>query len=130
MRSILVVLLCLVALHEVAGAANPAVVPVTTTPDMRFVVVRSTMASCEPNCPEWIEGQGQITAGTPAKLNIILANKANRNLPILLNSNGGDIKAALDKLKGYSSSTSDTAQPNVAKLAPKKSSQRIRKQGV
>ena len=41
-----------------------------------------------------------------------------------------DIKAALDKLKGYSSSTSDTAQPNVAKLAPKKSSQRIRKQGV
>jgi hypothetical protein len=41
-----------------------------------------------------------------------------------------DIKAALDKLKGNSSNPSDTVQPNVGKLAPKKSSQRIRKQGV
>jgi hypothetical protein len=39
-----------------------------------------------------------------------------------------EIKAAVDKLKDTSSGSSQPVEPNVAKLAPKMSSRRIRKQ--
>ncbi len=41
-----------------------------------------------------------------------------------------DIKAAIDKLKDKPSSSSGAPEPIVGKLDSKKSSQRIRKQGV
>ena len=41
-----------------------------------------------------------------------------------------DIKAAVDKLKDQSSGSSNPSEPKVGKLASKKTSQRIRKQGV
>jgi hypothetical protein len=41
-----------------------------------------------------------------------------------------DIKAAVDKLKENPSGPSGTPETKVGKLASKKSSQRIRKQGV
>ncbi|GEM_PF-1785884 len=41
-----------------------------------------------------------------------------------------DIKAALEKLKGNTPNSSGSKEQTVGKLAPKKSSQRIRKQGV
>jgi hypothetical protein len=41
-----------------------------------------------------------------------------------------DIKAALEKLKETNSSGTVTPESQSGKLAPKKSSQRIRKQGV
>jgi hypothetical protein len=41
-----------------------------------------------------------------------------------------DIKAALEKLKGNAPQTSGSSEQAVGKLSPKKSSQRIRKQGV
>jgi hypothetical protein len=41
-----------------------------------------------------------------------------------------EIKAAVDKLKDKSSGSSSAPEKNVGKLTEKKSSQRIRKQGV
>ncbi len=41
-----------------------------------------------------------------------------------------DIKAAVDGLKDKSSGISDITDQNLGKLAHKKSSQRIRKQGI
>src|SRR5689334_16149197 len=39
---------------------------------MMFSIVRSGAGYCEPNCPEWIYGEGQIVAGTPAAFKKIL----------------------------------------------------------
>ncbi len=75
--------------------AAPIEKKVPADPDMNFIIVRSDANSCEPNCPEWITAQGKITAGTADKLSRLLANPTNRKLPILLNSYGGDIRAAL-----------------------------------
>lgn len=36
--------------------------------EMQFVVTRSSAPGCEPNCPEWISAEGDISAGTPALL--------------------------------------------------------------
>ncbi len=63
--------------------------------EMRFVVVRSSATGCKTNCPEWISAEGAIQAGTPAKLRSILKTLGTRKLPIIVNSPGGDVDAAL-----------------------------------
>ncbi|TIP23678.1 MAG: hypothetical protein E5X67_32250 [Mesorhizobium sp.] len=63
--------------------------------EMRFIVVRSSATGCEPNCPEWISAEGAIEAGTPAKLKRILKTLGRRPLPIIVNSPGGNVGAAL-----------------------------------
>lgn len=63
--------------------------------DMQFAVVRSNAAGCEPNCPEWISAEGAIAAGTPAQLKRILKTLGRRKLPIIVNSPGGNVDAAL-----------------------------------
>ncbi|TPI30528.1 hypothetical protein FJ414_24610 [Mesorhizobium sp. B3-1-6] len=62
---------------------------------MRFVVVRSSAPGCEPNCPEWISAEGTIEAGTPAQLRRLLKTLGGRPLPIVVNSPGGNVDAAL-----------------------------------
>ena len=62
---------------------------------MRFVVVRSNATGCEPNCPEWISAEGAIAAGTPAQLKRTLKTLGRRKLPIIVNSPGGNVDAAL-----------------------------------
>ncbi|MES0208095.1 hypothetical protein NKJ93_03215 [Mesorhizobium sp. M0028] len=62
---------------------------------MRFVVVRSNATGCESNCPEWISAEGAIEAGTPAQLKRILKTLGRRKLPIIVNSPGGNVDAAL-----------------------------------
>ena len=64
-------------------------------PTMRFVVVRSSTPGCEPNCPEWISAEGTIEAGTPALLKRLLKTLGGRQLPIVVNSPGGNVDAAL-----------------------------------
>ncbi|PBB86969.1 MULTISPECIES: hypothetical protein [unclassified Mesorhizobium] len=63
--------------------------------EMQFVVVRSSAAGCEPNCPEWISAEGAIASDTPAQLKRILKTLGTRKLPIIVNSPGGDVAAAL-----------------------------------
>ncbi|WP_149805239.1 hypothetical protein [Mesorhizobium sp. NFR06] len=64
-------------------------------PTMRFVVVRSSAPGCEPNCPEWISAEGTIDAGTPTLLKRLLKTLGGRPLPIVVNSPGGNVDAAL-----------------------------------
>ncbi|WP_245455667.1 MULTISPECIES: hypothetical protein [unclassified Mesorhizobium] len=64
-------------------------------PPMRFVVVRSNAVGCEPNCPEWISAEGTIEAGTPALLKRMLKRLGGRKLPIVVDSPGGNVDAAL-----------------------------------
>jgi len=63
---------------------------------MDFTVIRLSSDYCEPNCPEWIAAEGEITMKTPAKLAKLLTNPAYRKLPIMLNSPGGAVYAAMD----------------------------------
>ncbi|TIN94042.1 MAG: hypothetical protein E5Y06_17920 [Mesorhizobium sp.] len=64
-------------------------------PPMRFAVVRSSAPGCEPNCPEWISAEGTIEAGTPALFKRALKTLAGRQLPVVVNSPGGNVEAAL-----------------------------------
>ena len=63
--------------------------------EMRFVVVRSNQAGCEPTCPEWISAAGTIGPKTPALLKATLKTLAGRKLPLVLRSPGGDMAAAM-----------------------------------
>ncbi|CDX60747.1 conserved exported hypothetical protein [Mesorhizobium plurifarium] len=69
--------------------------PTDYGPTMRFVVVRSSAPGCEPNCPEWISAEGTIEAGTPALLKRLLKTLGGRQLPIVVNSPGGNVDASL-----------------------------------
>ncbi|WP_152980055.1 hypothetical protein [Mesorhizobium sp. 1M-11] len=62
---------------------------------MRFAVVRSGAYSCEPNCPEWIWAEGDIGPGTAVLFKRFLKKLGGRKLPIVLQSRGGDLNAAL-----------------------------------
>ncbi|MBZ3693081.1 COG3904 family protein [Phyllobacterium calauticae] len=62
---------------------------------MRFAIVRSAVPSCEPACPEWIWASGTILDDTPAKLRKILKVMGKRRLPIIMESNGGNVDAAM-----------------------------------
>ncbi|MEO9167106.1 MAG: hypothetical protein ABI230_01755 [Aestuariivirga sp.] len=64
-------------------------------PVMDFLVVRNSDAQCEPDCPEWISAEGRIVPETAAKLAKFLAAPERRKLPIILNSGGGSIDAAV-----------------------------------
>jgi hypothetical protein len=63
---------------------------------MVFSVVRSGAGYCEPNCPEWIYGEGQIVNGTPAAFKKVLKRVGDRKLPLLIVSPGGNVMAALE----------------------------------
>ncbi|TGS65332.1 hypothetical protein EN844_18135 [Mesorhizobium sp. M3A.F.Ca.ET.201.01.1.1] len=91
-------LICLVLLFVMgnAGPAAAAKKPESDLgPTMRFAVVRSSAPGCEPNCPEWISAEGTIEAGTPALLKRTLKSLKGRQLPIIVNSPGGNVDAAL-----------------------------------
>lgn len=64
-------------------------------PTMRFAVVRSSAPGCEPNCPEWISAEGTIEAGTPALFRRLLKTLGGRQLPVVVNSPGGNVDAAI-----------------------------------
>lgn len=63
--------------------------------EMRLIIARSSAVGCEPNCPEWISAEGAIAAGSPALLKRVLKKLGTRKLPIIVNSPGGDVDAAL-----------------------------------
>ncbi|MBC8037178.1 MAG: hypothetical protein H7X89_08175 [Rhizobiales bacterium] len=61
---------------------------------MTVVVVRSSIP-CEPDCPQWIAAEGRITAQTPAVFKKALKLAGKKRLPVIVNSPGGDVDAAL-----------------------------------
>lgn len=62
---------------------------------MVFSIVRNAAPGCEPNCPEWIFAEGKIVGNSPSGLKRILKQAGKRRLPVLINSPGGDIDAAI-----------------------------------
>ena len=63
---------------------------------MVFSIVRSGAGYCEPNCPEWIYGEGQIVSETPDAFRKILRKAGNRRLPLIIMSPGGNVMASLE----------------------------------
>jgi hypothetical protein len=94
-----VILACLVFaqfLNTVYTKAAPASDPLGLgVPDMTVVVVRSTKPGCEPLCPEWISAEGTITMNAVKKFNRVLQQVGSLKLPVVLQSPGGDIGAAI-----------------------------------
>ncbi len=72
-----------------AGGAAAAEAP------MRFAVVRSLDAGCEPTCPEWIMADGSIDVKAPGRFKTFMKPLGERRLPMLLSSTGGDFEAAM-----------------------------------
>jgi hypothetical protein len=70
--------------------ANPFDLP------MFFTIVRSNAGYCEPYCPEWIYGEGQIEADTPVAFKRVLQQVGDRHLPLIIMSPGGNVEAAIE----------------------------------
>ncbi len=64
-------------------------------PVMDFLVVRKSDGQCEPDCAEWISAEGRIVPETAGKLAKFLGDPERRKLPLILNSGGGSIEAAV-----------------------------------
>lgn len=62
---------------------------------MTFQIMRGSQTECEPNCPEWIFGRGQIVTGTAKKLKEIVALAGKSPLTLVVQSGGGDMKEAM-----------------------------------
>ncbi|MGJ0559054.1 MAG: hypothetical protein ACR651_07840, partial [Methylocystis sp.] len=91
-------LICLASflvMGHAAFAANTKKSAPDLGPTMRFVVVRSSAPGCEPTCPEWISAEGSIEAGTPALFKRTLKVLGGRKLPLVVDSPGGNVDAAL-----------------------------------
>jgi hypothetical protein len=63
---------------------------------MAFAIVRADVEVCRPNCPEWIAATGTIKPDTPAKLRKILNQAGKRRLPLVIDSRGGAVNAAIE----------------------------------
>jgi hypothetical protein len=77
-----------------APAKAPPSIPAYGSP-MTFAIVRSSLAGCEPLCPEWIYADGKITADTPSLFEKVLAKTGKMQLPVVIRSDGGDALAAM-----------------------------------
>lgn len=78
---------------DAAAKAKPS--EASLDPPMRFVIVRSHVAGCEPNCPQWISAEGVVTPQTPAVFKKFLKQAGKNRLPVLINSLGGDVEASM-----------------------------------
>jgi hypothetical protein len=85
-----------------AFAAQPKKAKVAAAPQpiyeapMRVVVVRNTSPACEPQCPEWISAEGEITSATPGVFRRVFKQIGSKNLPMVIRSPGGSINAAIE----------------------------------
>lgn len=77
---------------SLAGQAAP------TGPEPRPMIVVRMRAKdkCGPRCPEWIMAEGVITPDTPGRFRQLLRQIGSEKLPVVLDSSGGDIDAALE----------------------------------
>jgi hypothetical protein len=93
---LLSILLLLPAFTFSSAIAAPANDPLGLgVPQMEVVIVRSTKPGCEPLCPEWISAEGTITSASPGKFTKIFKQLQTQKLPIVIQSPGGDISAAI-----------------------------------
>ncbi|PSJ64105.1 hypothetical protein [Pseudaminobacter soli (ex Li et al. 2025)] len=62
---------------------------------MQFIVVRSSSPVCEPTCPQWIWANGEIVGDTPQQFQRLLKTIGKQRLPVVINSPGGNVDAAM-----------------------------------
>lgn len=75
-----------------ATSAGARQKPIEQRP-MDFVLVLN--GDCTKVCTQWISAEGMITADAPRKFKALLKSLNGRALPIVLQSSGGDVRAAL-----------------------------------
>ena len=95
LRSILVVLVCLIAAPW--GALADLRLPPRRhgDPPMRIVRVMSVDPECGFDCPEWISAEGMIRPGTADLFARAIGALGGRRLPVLLSSRGGSVADAV-----------------------------------
>ena len=76
--------------------AAETVAPVVKAPEPMMVVRMRGTGQCGRLCPEWIMAQGAITPNTPERFRLLLRQMGTEKLPVVLDSLGGDLDAALD----------------------------------
>lgn len=62
---------------------------------MHIAIVHPADPACEPHCPEWIAAEGKILARSPGDFQKVLKGLGDRKLPVLINSQGGSVDAAI-----------------------------------
>ncbi len=82
-------------LSMVVTAAAGNKLPVTSEPPMIFALVRSSQAGCEPNCPQWIQAEGQIMGDTAIKFSNFMKKIGYKPYPLLVSSGGGRVDVAM-----------------------------------
>ncbi len=63
--------------------------------DMKVYWVRSAEPGCGQICPEWIVARGNIVPSTPKLFRKLFRQIGKRHLPVILDSGGGSVEAAL-----------------------------------
>jgi hypothetical protein len=92
---VLLLLVLIIGLTPPTLAASRKKPPAASKPSMTVVLVRSSEAGCEPQCPEWISASGDITAGTPSQFRKVFKQAGGKPLPVIIHSYGGSVEAAL-----------------------------------
>ncbi|WP_337267422.1 hypothetical protein [Oryzifoliimicrobium ureilyticus] len=64
-----------------------------STRPMTFILVSD--GDCSVECVQWVSAEGRITRSTPARFAVFLERLKNRKLPVVIQSRGGDVDAAL-----------------------------------
>jgi hypothetical protein len=98
-----------------AGAAEKA-----PSRDMVFSIVRTSDSACEPDCPEWIAADGDISENTEKAFKAILEQVGSRDLPLLINSFGGrvDVAMAMGRLIRELNMTVEVARTDCRRCEP------------
>ena len=78
-----------------AHGASPDPAALQAGEPMHIAIVHPADPACEPHCPEWIAAEGKILARTPGDFQKVLKGLGDRKLPILINSQGGLVDAAI-----------------------------------
>lgn len=90
-RSLVLLLALLLAGAGVSAGAAPA-----KAAAMTVVIVESSAPGCQPRCPRWIAASGEIGAETPALFARVLKQAGRLKLPVLIDSPGGNVDAAIE----------------------------------
>ena len=98
----LLLLLALLAVPVISGARasdSGAVASSSTAekaPEPMLVARMRATGRCGSRCPEWIMAQGIFTPNTPQRFRQLLRQMGSEKLPVVLDSLGGDLDAALE----------------------------------
>ena len=96
-RSLSIVIVILAGLFARAPLVRPAeaFTPAEAVAPMSVTLVRSDAPDCGAHCPEWVAMTGKIGPETPAILSAVLARLGSRRIPVLVDSPGGAVEAAM-----------------------------------